>query len=463
MSTVPNQGTAALRQTYQRVSRGFWQWCSQRGASLILLLLLALALAVSYAFPQTPAHIRSDPTKYREWLSTIRIQYKNWTAFLEAIGVFNVRHMAWFRVLLALIALVSLIWLGDQIGRLVQPPQIKQPASFYGGPGTATLVSAMTTAEVITSVQRAIARLGLRIHTETDGDATHLYGHRPRWRTVGALLFGLGSLSVAIGLAVNARWGWEQQDVQLLPGQTVLLGPEKSHRAELQNTSVSLEEATIAIDGQRALVRGERSTRRGTLGCQLTDQSGLLVQVSAQHVEGRHLQVADYAVRPEPLDSLQFAFSRVALPDERDRLFIVPEEKLVVRLKWLNHGEMPRFQQWVFRQGGQELVGEKQIEIPNGASETTIGDVTYNWRASRYVMADFTYRPGRLVSSTGAVLLVIGLTGQLAAQKQVWSMIYPQDGQNVVRIRQQREGLLGRRSQGNNEWPALRAEIEGGQ
>jgi hypothetical protein len=427
------------------------------------LLLLALALAVSYAFPQTPAHIRSDPTKYREWLSTIQIQYRNWTAFLEAIGVFNVRDMAWFRVLLALIALVSLVWLGDQTGRLVQPLQIKQPASFYGAPGTATLVSAMTASEVTTCVQRGMARLGLQTHTETDGDTTYLYGHKPRWRTVGAILLGLGSLAVAVGLAANTRWGWEMQGVQLLPGQPVLLGPERNHQAELQNASASLEEATIAIDGQRALVTGERSTCRGSLGCQLTDQSGLLVQVSAQHGGGRHLKVADYAVRPEPLDSLQFAFSRVALPDERDRLFIVPDEKLVVRLKWLNQGETPCFRQWVFRQGGQELVGEQQIEIPNGVGETTIGDVTYNWRVSRYVVLDFAYRPGRLVSSIGAALLAIGLTGQLVAQGQVWSMIYPQNGQNIVRIRQQREGLLGRRPQENNEWSALRAEIEGEQ
>lgn len=460
MSTVPNQGTAALRQTYQRVSRGFWQWCSQRGASLILLLLLALALAVSYAFPQTPAHIRSDPTKYREWLSTTQIQYKNWTAFLEAIGVFSIRDMAWFRVLLGLIALVSLVWLGDQIGRLVQSPQIKQPASFYGAPGTATLVSAMTASEVTACVQRSIARLGLQSHTETDGDTAHLYGHKPRWRTVGTVLFGLGSLFVAIGLAANTRWGWELQGVQLLPGQPVLLGPERNHKAELQNTSASLEEATIAIDGQHVLVRGERSTCRGSLGCQLTDQSGLMVQVRAQHAEGRHLEVADYAVRPEPSDSLQFAFSRAALPDERDRLFIVPDEKLVVRLKWLNQGETPRFQQWVFRQGGQELVGQQQIEIPNGVGETTIDGVTYNWRVSRYVVVDFTYQPGRLVSSTGAALLAIGLTGQLVAQQQVWSMIYPQNRQTVVRIRQQREGLLGRRPQEDNEWSALRAEIE---
>ena len=157
MSTVPNQGTAALRQTYRRASRGFWQRCSSRGASLVLLLLLALALALSYAFPQAPAHTRSDPTTYEEWLSVTRAQYRGWTPFLEAIGAFNILDTAWFRVLLALLVFVSLVSLSEQLSRFLHPIQVRQPAEFYAVPGAVVLVSTLSLAKAVACVQRAIA------------------------------------------------------------------------------------------------------------------------------------------------------------------------------------------------------------------------------------------------------------------------------------------------------------------
>jgi len=466
MGTVSNQGIAALRQTYRQVSRGLWQWCSQRGALLVLLLLLALALAVSYAFPQTPAHIRSDPTQYKEWLSTIQVRYRNWTSLLEAIGVFEIRDMAWFRVLLALIALIALVSLGNQTGQLIQPLQIKQPASFYDAPDADTLTGTLSVVEATACVQRAIREAGLKTDRETDGDTTFLFGHRARWGAASAVLTQSATLLIAVGLAVNVGWGWEQQDVQLLPGSPVPLGPEGNLSVELQSSSVSLDEALVNLDGQQATVTGERSMCRSSLGCQLTDQSGPLIQVSAQRTDGTRLKVADYAVRPEPLDSLWFTFARAASPQDTDRLFIVPDERLVVRLKWLNQNEQqtPRFQQWVFRQDGQELVGEELIEIQDGESRTEIDGITYSWHVSHYVTVEFDYRPGRLTSGAGIVLLAAGLLGQLIPRRRIWSAVHSRNGHTTVSIRQQRGGLSIRRGRAaDDEWSALRAEIEGKQ
>jgi hypothetical protein len=463
MSTVPNRGIAALRQTYRRVSRDLWKWCSQSGAPLILLLLLALALAVSYAFPQTPAHIRSDPKRYREWISAIQVEYRDWTSFLDAIGVFGVRDTAWFRILLALTAFVSLVSLGNRLGHLACA-QTKQAASFYDGPDTTTWRSTVPPAATANRLARTMASLGLRTRADADGSTTYLWGYSPRWAMTSAALAPLGTLLFAVGLAVTARWGWDQQGVQLLPGEPYALGPEASHEVKLLSTSTSVDEAVIELDGQQALVSKEGAGCRGRLDCRLTDQSGHLVQVRAQRRDETPIRVAHYAVRPEPLDSLRFTFPGAALPNETDRLFLIPDEKLVVRIKWLGQDEQqtPGFYQWVFRQGGRELVGEEQIPIQDGRGRTQIGDITYDWRVSHYITLDFLYRPGRWASSVGIVFAVVGMLVQLIPQ-QVWSVIRPQDSQVVVQIRQQRDGMLGWRQRREDQWSALRAEIGDGQ
>jgi hypothetical protein len=159
----------------------------------------------------------------------------------------------------------------------------------------------------------------------------------------------------------------------------------------------------------------------------------------------------------------------------------VPDEKMVVRLKWLNPsadadgGQAPRFQQWVFRQGQgiQAPVDETLIQPQNGETSTTLGGVTYHWRVSRYITVDVASQPGSLPLGMGAALLAASLFWRLAPRQQVWSVVrlhaVQEDGQEdelaeeqvTVRIRHKRNGAIRRLGQPDDTtWAALRAEIE---
>ena len=467
MNTVPNQGTTALKQAYLSAGRGLWQWCSSRGALSVLLLLLALALALSYAFPQTPAYIRSDPNTYEEWLSTFQIQFKGWTPFLEAIGVFGIRDAPWFRILLAILLFVLFISLAERASTLARSGLARQAPAFYSTPDSTMLSSAVSLDEARDRVLQAMQRLGLQRQRQTEQGTTYLLGYRMRWAKADTLLVYLGATFITAALAVNGTWGWQQSGVHLLPGEAVLIGPSRSHEVVLVDMPAFSDQAAIRVNqGQPlSIARDHRTFHRG-YSYQLSGQSNPWVQVTARRSDGKLLSLSDYVARPESRDALQFAFE-VGLPQETDRLFIVPDEKLVVRLQWLNKAcapaeqcPHPHFRQWVFEQGGQTLVGEAQIETDTGTATTQIADVIYDWHVSRYIVVAVTHQPGRWIFGTGMGLAALGLLGQMIPRQQVWSKISQQGDRVVVRIRSHSSGLTGRWKQQLDETMAdLRAEI----
>jgi ResB-like family protein len=468
MSTVPIQGITALKQAYLSAGRGLWQWCSSRGALSVLLLLLASALALSYAFPQTPAYVRSDPNTYEEWLSATQVQFKSWTPFLEAIGVFGIHDALWFRVLLAILMFVLLVSLADRASMLVGSGVIRRDPAFYTTPETTMLSSDVSLREASDRVRQAMKRLGLKQQRQTEQGTIYLLGYRTRWAKADTLLVYLGAAFAAAALAVNGTWGWQQSGVHLLPGESVLIGPSRSHEVVLADVPAFSDQAAIRVNqGQQFLIARDHSTFYRGYGYQLAGQSNPWVQVSARRSDGEPLVLSDYVARPESRDTLQFAFAAGGSQQETDRLFIVPDEKLVVRLKWLDKAcatadqcPYPHFRQWVFEQGGHALVGEAQIETDTDTATTQVADVVYDWHISRYVIVDVTHQPGRWILGMGICLAALGVLGQMIPRQQVWSEISQHGDKVVIRIRSHSAGLTGRWKQQQNETlAALRAEI----
>jgi hypothetical protein len=430
--------------------------------------LLASTLALSYVFPQTPAYVRSDPNTYEEWLSTIQVQFKGWTPFLAAIGVFGVRDALWFRVLLATLLLVLVVSLAERASTLAGSGAIRRSSAFYRTPDSTRLSSVVSRDEASDSVLQAMGQLGLRWQRRSEPDTIYLWGYRARWANADMLLVYLGMGFIVAALAVNGTWGWQQNGVHLLPGETTLIGPSRSHEVVLVDAPPRSSQALIRANrGQPIPISRDRSTFHRGYSYQLASQSNPLVQVCARRNDGSTLALSDYAARPESRTALRFAFAAEASQQEADRLFIVPDEKLVVRLQWLNSEcasadacPHPHLHQWVFEQGGQTLVGEAQIETETGAARTQIADVVYDWRVSRYVVVDVTHQPGRWVFGSGMGLAAIGLLGQMIPRQQVWSEIRQQGDRVVVEIRSHSAGLTKRWHRHRDETlAALRDEI----
>jgi len=392
----------------------------------VLLLLLAATLALSYIYPQVSAYVRSDPISYEEWLSTVQVHYRRWTPVLRALGLFHVRDTLWFRALLALLVLVLLVSLADCTDRLLTEQRIGHTESFYerDSIGFSSGFSAGETAE---RIKGAWMELGVTVRDRNGPGITYLCAQQRVWASTDTALTYLGALLLVVALAVNARWGWSQLGVQMYPNRPVYLGPQASHRIELVEASTGLGNAAIEIDGRGPLpIGGGRGSGSMAYSYELTDGGGPLVSVTAWRSSGDSLAVSEYALRPERQSTLLLAFS-AAPEDQTARLFILPEEKVVVRLEWLNPEETgtesPRFRQWVFEQGGQTLVGTSEIAASGSSTMTEIGGVTYRWIVSSHAVLDVAYQPGRWILGAGAVLALSGLAMQFVPRRQAWAMV----------------------------------------
>lgn len=440
MSTVPDREAATRQSTGQRISRGLWRWGSSQGALLVPLLLLAAMLALSYTFPQASAYIRSDPITYEEWLSNVQIRYRRWTPLLRTVGVFHVRDTPWFRVLLALLMLVLLVSVGDRVGKLVEECQVRHPQSFYDHGGT-RLTTGLAADEAVDRVRQALSAMGMSVSQAKGASTTHLRAQRRALARIDVLLSLLGALCMVAALGANSRWGWTQPGIQVLPNQTVQVGPQGDHRLELVQEAEDSQGVWIETDAsQRLYVDRDRGATSGAFRYELTDQGGPLVSVSASNRDGEPLALSEYMLRPEPHAELPLVFS-AASEEQAVRLFLLPEAKTVVRLEWQDDQDVgagpSRFQQWAFEQGAQQLVGTAEIAATEGIATTQIGEVTYHWAFSSYAVLDLAYQPGRWLLGIGAVFALSGVVAQFVPRQQAWAMLQSTGEGTLIALREQ--------------------------
>ena len=478
-----------------RVERWVWRWSQARETLLALSILTALAFALSRTIPQAPTQARSDPAAYNKWLSTIPTWFRERAPLLSSTGLFRVDDTPWFRFLLAALAFVTLISLGNRVHTLLRlparPRAVQQPDSFYDVPGTWSIWSTRPPTQVIDEVQRMFHALVGASLQETRGERTYLYSSRPRWarativRTCSALSY-LGLLLLACGVAVDGKWGWHQRDVQVLPGKPVFVGPAATHEIQMlpgpgQVGQAHAEAITLQVGAQRNVantfaLNRPFATCRGMYCYQSTGKGGPLVQIKAQDRAGNTLTLHEYTVRPEPAESLQFAFSP-SLPEvEADRLFIVSDARVVGRLQWQNRGPsvkdariqdaLPRFHLWVFHQDGQTPVGDAEFAFEGNEGTVTIGDVSFAMQISRYAVLNVSYHPGFWLLASGSVLLIAGLLATLIPRREMWASIHAnafaaQPGGSYVQIRTRTQGWTPRLGQRQRAALAdLQAELQ---
>lgn len=461
-----NSGTEAARKPRSGVDSWLWQWCSSKAVLLGLLGLLVLSLASSYIVPQVPAHIRSDPVGYQEWLSASRAAFKDWTPLLETLGIFYIHNTSWFRILLTVLAFHTLVSLGARIGLLLAPRPVRQHDAFYSAHSATVISGPWQSTRTVDEVSKMMQLLLGHVDREMDAEKQYLYASRGRWAASSTVALHLGLLFLVGGLAVNGRWGWVQTGVQLLPNEPVFVGPEAPHKIQLLRTGSAAGTAVLQAGEQQYTfsVRGGRTYQRGFL-YHLIDRGSPLVRISARRNGGGKLTLYEYTTRPKPQESLQFAFPSTTPEEDADRLFIVSDAKVVGRLAWSNRSatadEQPRFHLWVFREGGQALVGESEIAPQDDIASVALGDITYDFEVSRYVVLDVEYRPGLWALYVGGLLVVVGLLGSLVPRQRMWAVISAQAETATIQIREQTTGLSGRFRRRRTEILAeLQAQIE---
>jgi hypothetical protein len=416
--------------------------------------------------PQTPAHIRSDPVVYQEWLASAQIQFKNWTPFLEAIGIFDIYNTIWFRVLLAVLSLCVLVSLANQIYALFFSSWIEQPEAFCNAANAVVLTTKTTSLdEALQKVRQALEAFLGPVEQKTQGWGTHFYGSRAKWASAASSAAYIGLLSIALGLAIDGRWGWAQANVQLLPAQVVGLGPNASHQLELVETPPGTT-VNVQVEGRQQIsLQQNGSQYHHGFRYHLISDDNPVVRIQAQRSDGTRLALSEYSVRPNPVQALEFTFSPALPARETDHLFIVPEAKVVGRLQWIPQPQPTdtnqHFHLWIFADG-QTPIGEHEIAAGEGANTVTIGDLSFTLDISRYAVIDVAYQPGLWLLRIGSGLLVIGLLTSAIPRQQVWSIVSAQKDVVTIRIQESNQGLTQNiQKRHDKALSRLRDQIEG--
>jgi hypothetical protein len=317
--------------------------------------------------------------------------------------------------------------------------------------------------QAIVRLQKTSAALGRSVQTLKDDDTAVLAARERRWADAGRPLAYVGVLFMVAALAANGRWGWRQTGVQLRPGEPAPIGPDGTHRVVLADVAAQGTHADVQVDGGGVVhVTRDQAVRRWGYQFQLTDVSGPLVSVSSHRDAGTPIALSAYGARPDTVQTLDLAFSRTDGDTDAGRLFIVPADKLVVRVQWTNpretaQGQPARFRQWVFEQGGQALVGE--AEFDSASAQTVVGSVTYDWRVSTYVVLEIAYQPGGWVLALSALCVAAGLIVEAVPRSVVWARVDGQEEATVV-IWQTVRGVSQRASQLRETFVQVLEQVE---
>lgn len=130
-------GTVARDQRTE-MTRTLWQILSSRGilvaAGVTVLILLLCAMFIR----QMPGQIADDPAAATRWLLTVSADYGIIGGTLRALGLFDVLHHPLLQLLLAIIALILLVRLGNMVATLWRFGQVTQwlarPVAGAGDP-----------------------------------------------------------------------------------------------------------------------------------------------------------------------------------------------------------------------------------------------------------------------------------------------------------------------------------------
>ncbi len=199
-----------------------WRLFAAPQTLLVLVGLLSLALAVGLLLPQLPPQAAGDP---QAWLVVTAGRLGAVGNLFLAVGLFDIFHSLWFRLLLVLIGLslfvravdsAELAW--DTTGRRPRPAALP---SFWGGhPPESRLETSLDLGEVQTRLETLLTRMGYRWNELPSLPAPTIMAVRrgvvlwARPLSYAALLLALG------GLAIATTWGWQGEDWQPVPGES---------------------------------------------------------------------------------------------------------------------------------------------------------------------------------------------------------------------------------------------------
>jgi cytochrome c biogenesis protein len=204
----------------------------------VLIVVAMLLAGLGSCFPQVSPAVASDPERMARWEAGVRARYGGLADALAAGGAFGWFRSPVFLVVLALLALVTLVctlerWRGVWRRARYHPVRCSD-AALERAPHTASL-NAPAGVYLPEVVRQVLEERGFRVRTTkvittngtrnetTNGRAVYVRGDRNRLAPLATLVTHLAVVLLLLGAALTGGFGW-REEVTLGPGETVEVG-----------------------------------------------------------------------------------------------------------------------------------------------------------------------------------------------------------------------------------------------
>lgn len=222
------EGTGAAPATLAAKRRDpvdeLWRvFCSPRLA-LFLILAIAAACLVGALVQQAPGEIQGNPQALRTWVERIRPKYGGLTDLFQTLGFFWVFQTVWFRALIGLLAINTVVCTLNRLPALwrqVCHPQTRPGEGLFdrGRPREVVALRAASLDEAEALLHQTLARRWYRVVSTTEPHGRYLYADRFRFAPLGTLLTHSALVLVMAAAVLQGPLGFFEE-----PGFAVPVG-----------------------------------------------------------------------------------------------------------------------------------------------------------------------------------------------------------------------------------------------
>jgi hypothetical protein len=221
---------------------------------LVLMGSTALALALGTLIPQIPPQVSADP---QAWLAVQTGFFGQRNGLVRALGLFDVYHAFWFRLLLVLTGLTLFAWTvesADLAWRgMGRTSWTADTFAFWARPASRVHLSfSLPLDDVHARLRDVLTRHGFRWADVPGLPAPNLVAGR-RELTLWARPLFFGALVAAlVGLAIAGNWGWQSKDWFPVLGDSRAVG-----RSSPQTLRLDAFDLQLGSDGRLRDYRSE--------------------------------------------------------------------------------------------------------------------------------------------------------------------------------------------------------------
>lgn len=277
-----------------------WRLFTSVRFAVLLLVTLSVVSLLGVVIPQVPASVRGDLLAEARWLKAQEGRFGPLTGVMDRLGLFDVFHVRWFSVLLAVTVVSTASYIVSRLPGIwmtVTRPRRRVPDRYFE---TAPHRFHYQSPADPLALERVLRRHRYRVERFQEGEATYLFADRFPWAQMGTLLTH-AAVVVIIVAAVVSRLGSFSTSLFLAEGATQPLFPVSSPeqiQVQLLDAVGRFDEGGRPLDYRSRIViyqRGEEVKRCESTVNSPCSYGGYRFHQAAYFGFGAEVQVRDLA------------------------------------------------------------------------------------------------------------------------------------------------------------------------